>query len=107
MTLEKVMSSLRSIPTARPIVKICMECSSILSDSELCPTCGSEFASFETGTSRSRRWVPIEATDKEEKRRFYAEQVQIARSRGYRLSWAFWRYRDRFNEDPPRELRVA
>jgi hypothetical protein len=110
LTLVKPMSPPRLISKtsiSRSIRKICSECCGVLSDSELCPTCGCEFALFEAGTNPSRRWLLSEEATNEEKRRFYAEQVQIAQANGYKISWASWQYRERFNEDPPRELRVA
>jgi ribosomal protein L40E len=42
-----------------------------------------------------------------ERRAFYREQLRIAQERGYKLGWASYRYKDRYGEWPPQELRAA
>jgi ribosomal protein L40E len=42
-----------------------------------------------------------------DKRRFYAQMLQTAQDRGYRIGWAAHKFREKFGEWPPAELRQA
>ena len=102
-----------------PLPKPCPKCTCLIPVGvKTCPSCGFERKApvsgiYEkegvlvpfTGTFRKKGDRRAPTYTMEEKARFYAQLKGYALEKGYRSGWAFYKYKEKFNAEPPWSLR--
>jgi superfamily II DNA or RNA helicase len=80
--------------------KQCESCNMVVPlSARICPHCGEEFPRIEILGEADGKL--IEFTPEQRKQLEWQRLLNVAADKGYRPGWAYYRYRDQFNEDPP------
>ena len=100
-------SAIRRRGEAKPVVfqcKNCGMCFTAYPPNRMCPSCGHRIPEPEALKIARRRLAQQErnarAPTSERQRAWLALQAE-ARAKGYKIGWAFFRFRGRFGSDPP------
>ena len=95
-----------------PPVKSCPRCSALVPASMLqCPNCGFEFPTPEIDVSKHRgEFVALlpdrgDESAQPQRKKEYRRLLVKAYSRRYSPGWALFKYKDKFNEKPPKSWR--
>lgn len=91
-------------------VKVCEECFAIVAAaSPTCTVCGWEFPAKEKVAFEEAEGELVEVTkvSLDDKKQRYAELLKEAERTGRKPGWAYYRYKEQFNEEPPKGVKPA
>lgn len=89
-------------------VKTCPACFSVLATAVAeCPECGHEFPAAAAASKEESdgELVEVRLATKDERRDYYTWLLAEAKRTGRKPGWAFWKFKEKFLSEPPRDMR--